>query len=748
MTSLPNIDNATSTMSETVFSTTSSQQVVLVEQQVIVSGVNRTVFNKTVVESALEFHFQTADSVRTFVLFGADLRRAVNTDIILRLQAISKLSQLLEVEELLSTFVIPSGPLITLLRIRYGDTASLTVVGNTTVSSTLTTSNQQSSTASTKMQTTATSRTTTAAAFPEVPPLSDAVLTSLEQDYEQIFSPSTGQVFDTINDPDVYLFQSDSEAECIQYCTQNSTCRGLVFLFDNENWRCIGLSNIGQEDGVTASIPSYSFKKTVIPDPTLAPSSNNAAALGTEHIALISLLVPLALVVFILVLVRRYDKNKAVTFEVVVEQKQPFRMRIPDHPWTGRGSDLGFAIRRARTKLDFVPGETLRLVRGRTYHFKMCNVSKDYPFYISYSDTGGGNGIMEYLRGVQHAPAIDNDILTFTPPKDSPSILYYQCTKHKCMGYKILLSDDDSDQLSPLESVVTITDSNTGVFSPNEHILEGDDEVGEGFNTSRVSFRGGFDNSAYDSNLFDDTDLQLHDDDPNGRRSYDFGTHHDGPSRPRAQSHGYDFGDMNDSDSGGDNGAANMGPGYDFGDDDNYGNRRLRYSSKLGESFSSMQGEARASSASVSYAPETAHPVEYRAPPHYASALRAVLHASETRETPQYVPPPRYEFARRFHGSQFRDESLDSVYRPPPPYLFAALIERTRAKQDSLRADDESHGPVAASTPASHSDSDARLQSTLGPETDFVNVTASSLSEIAERGPALPEFIEDDASVL
>ena len=61
-----------------------------------------------------------------------------------------------------------------------------------------------------------------------------------------------------------------------------------------------------------------------------------------------------------------------------------------------------------------------------------------------------GNGVDEYLDGVQGSPALHGQTLRFTPSLECPSVLYYQCTKQKNMGYKIYVVDSQAQVGRPI----------------------------------------------------------------------------------------------------------------------------------------------------------------------------------------------------------------------------------------------------------------------------------------------------------
>lgn len=134
------------------------------------------------------------------------------------------------------------------------------------------------------------------------------------------------------------------------------------------------------------------------------------------------------------------------------------------HPWSRTGCEFGYEIRQASEP--WAAGRKLQLVRGHKYSFRLSDVNRDFPFYISFSEIGGGNGMQEYLQGVQGSPAIANDTLIFTVPYDCPPLLYYQCTRQKSMGGAIYIVDD----AEPLEEV-TVDDSESMV-SEHEYVPE------------------------------------------------------------------------------------------------------------------------------------------------------------------------------------------------------------------------------------------------------------------------------------
>ena len=98
------------------------------------------------------------------------------------------------------------------------------------------------------------------------------------------------------------------------------------------------------------------------------------------------------------------------------------------HPYFGQGHPTGYSI-------DGVEGAELTLQRGRTYTFQLSNVAPNHPFYFSTSAAGGGAA--PFTQGVTGTPATGSTTVTFAVPASAPNELWYPCTFHDFMGYRI-----------------------------------------------------------------------------------------------------------------------------------------------------------------------------------------------------------------------------------------------------------------------------------------------------------------------
>ena len=141
-------------------------------------------------------------------------------------------------------------------------------------------------------------------------------------------------------------------------------------------------------------------------------------------------LIGIAAMILLLPLAAAQAQDQDTTFTVTVGDK------TDDHPFNGQGFSQGFAI-------DGDQGAELTLQRGTTYLFVMDDTPSIHPFYITTSEVGAGAD--SYDQGVTNNGATGSQQLTFTPSAETPDLLYYQCTNHQFMGYRINVTGEATD---------------------------------------------------------------------------------------------------------------------------------------------------------------------------------------------------------------------------------------------------------------------------------------------------------------
>ncbi len=100
------------------------------------------------------------------------------------------------------------------------------------------------------------------------------------------------------------------------------------------------------------------------------------------------------------------------------------------HPYYGQGGHLGYAI---NGQQDFVPV----LERGKTYGFEI-DTGVAHDFYVATQAKGWG---MHVLRKEVEGNFTYSGMVTITPGKETPDVLYGGCRNHQYMGGEIKVVD-------------------------------------------------------------------------------------------------------------------------------------------------------------------------------------------------------------------------------------------------------------------------------------------------------------------
>lgn len=121
------------------------------------------------------------------------------------------------------------------------------------------------------------------------------------------------------------------------------------------------------------------------------------------------------------------------------------------NPYFDQGHPMGYAI-------DGVEGAEITVRRGETVVFQLAGVQSFHPFYLSTSASGGGAG--EYTDGVTGAPATGDQTVTFVVPLDAPDLLWYQCTFHQFMGFRIVVANATATEPEPAVAALRLLSAN------------------------------------------------------------------------------------------------------------------------------------------------------------------------------------------------------------------------------------------------------------------------------------------------
>lgn len=121
------------------------------------------------------------------------------------------------------------------------------------------------------------------------------------------------------------------------------------------------------------------------------------------------------------------------------------------NPYFNQGHPMGYTM-------NGVEGAEITVRRGETVTFQLAGVQSFHPFYLSTSPSGNGAG--EYTDGVTGAPATGNQTVTFVVPMDAPDLLWYQCTFHEFMGYRITVINATANEPEPGTEALRLTSAN------------------------------------------------------------------------------------------------------------------------------------------------------------------------------------------------------------------------------------------------------------------------------------------------
>jgi len=126
-------------------------------------------------------------------------------------------------------------------------------------------------------------------------------------------------------------------------------------------------------------------------------------------------------------------------------------VKTSEHPYFGRGKVLGFEVNGKQ-------GRDVVVTRDEDYTF-IVDTGVQHDFYLTTNPAGWGSGT--YTNGVEGQFIYKGEV-SFSPNKNTPDLLYYNCRNHKYMGGKIFVLDKGEDLAklkASLASSIKITSS-------------------------------------------------------------------------------------------------------------------------------------------------------------------------------------------------------------------------------------------------------------------------------------------------
>jgi hypothetical protein len=137
--------------------------------------------------------------------------------------------------------------------------------------------------------------------------------------------------------------------------------------------------------------------------------------------------------------------------------------------------------------MDGLPTPVLVVERGVEYTFNIATTAL-HPFYIVDNEFGGEQeGETIYAGGASGVIGTLDEpgTLKWTPDDSTPDLVYYQCTAHAKLGWKIVVGGNlPAKQCSPLVSTTTTTTTTGDVGSSSTTPATSTKTTGESITTT------------------------------------------------------------------------------------------------------------------------------------------------------------------------------------------------------------------------------------------------------------------------